>query len=548
MQHVSHDSEAERELADPADHLHECDLPCVNDAEGDQDAWDKCHEGADGHSDAGSCHERRGDNSVDISGPWREPAPPWHKAGRGARFGADDREPPSRAKSPSDDPRHESVNSDIEDEGSDDGDETEERSDSEASEHPEDHDDKEDAGTCCVLMLFSCGVFGVSCSADHKVKGTVVRAIPTSSDDFGDLKDDHRWQVMLGVMRDEVVDAVLMTPPTETFMDQDAEFNEGLRDATGSGWFGRPGIGKKCIDDIKGENLLWYRSAEAAKAMEKLGRRWAILGLRHGEVTPLAMTCYTELLDIKTVGRADIRIGGLSFILVYGGWQYRQEAYNDMEDLYVNIVRGMSTSRLENNDLPRRGDEPEPLARRRMPGWRQQLNWVDRVKPQPWDKEEEPVHIGGLRDIRLSLDKVPIMRQQGAKIGRELEALFERQPETLRALLEAVKTRSEDVKWLEPHVQNIVDVVSEVIGCANVSRGVEQGLHCEVRPYFIKALREYTGDPDSEVEKWFVDGAPLGIEEQPVDCNIFPKYPDDGLTEDPANLASEELQGKTQLR
>ena len=89
-----------------------------------------------------------------------------------------------------------------------------------------------------------------------------------------------------------------------------------------------------------------------------------------------------------------------------------------MEDLYVSIVTGMSTSRLEDGDLPRRSDEPEPLARRRMPGWRQQLNWVDRVKPQPWDGEAEPDYIGGLRDIRLSLDKVPIMRQQGAKIGR----------------------------------------------------------------------------------------------------------------------------------
>ena len=124
MQHVSHDSEAERELAVPANRLHECDLPCGNDAECDQAVWDKCHEGADGHFDAGSCHERHSDNDVESNGPWREPVPPWHKARRDVQFDADAPGLPDHAESSDDDPKHDDVSSNTEDEESDDGAET----------------------------------------------------------------------------------------------------------------------------------------------------------------------------------------------------------------------------------------------------------------------------------------------------------------------------------------------------------------------------------------------------------------------------------------
>ena len=121
----------------------------------------------------------------------------------------------------------------------------------ESAESSDDHvEHPVDAGTCRVLIL-PCRIFAVSCSADHIAKGAVVRAVPTSSEEQGDLKYDHRWSVMQEVMRNEVLDAVLMTTPTDTVTDEDAEYNEGLRDVDGPGWFGRRGISKSAVEEIK---------------------------------------------------------------------------------------------------------------------------------------------------------------------------------------------------------------------------------------------------------------------------------------------------------
>ena len=39
---------------------------------------------------------------------------------------------------------------------------------------------------------------------------------------------------------------------------------------------------------------------------------------------------------------------------------------------------------------------------------------------------------------------------------------------------------------------------------------------------FLKVWRAHAGDPDDQPEVWFKDGAPAGIEEQPLESGVFP--------------------------
>ena len=86
--------------------------------------------------------------------------------------------------------------------------------------------------------------------------------------------------------------------------------------------------------------------------------------------------------------------------------------------------------------------------------------------------------------------------------------------------------------------------VASVVGCKDLRRGVEQNLDCEVRPQLIASWREYTGDPDDQVESWFVDGSPLGIKQVPAPRGIFPEYADKDPAADFTTLASELIDGK----
>ena len=81
----------------------------------------------------------------------------------------------------------------------------------------------------------------------------------------------------------------------------------------------------------------------------------------------------------------------------------------------------------------------------------------------------------------------------------------------MKHILSAIKDKIEDLTVLDKAVSEIVACVVEATQCADSRRGVEMGLHCEIRPELIASLRRFVHDPDDEVESWLVDGSPLGI-------------------------------------
>ena len=74
------------------------------------------------------------------------------------------------------------------------------------------------------------------------MKGALVKAVPKSSIDYGDLIDDHAWSVLLEVMRNEITDVVFFTPAASTYRCEATDHIPALRALDGQGWFGLPGI------------------------------------------------------------------------------------------------------------------------------------------------------------------------------------------------------------------------------------------------------------------------------------------------------------------
>lgn len=63
------------------------------------------------------------------------------------------------------------------------------------------------------------------------------------------------------------------------------------------------------------------------------------------------------------------------------------------------------------------------------------------------------------------------------------------------------------------------------------------GISTALRPGLLRAWRQFSKDPDDQVEEWLYHGGPCGILRMPADCGIFPTNPDDpGEIQDPSTL------------
>ena len=85
-----------------------------------------------------------------------------------------------------------------------------------------------------------------------------------ASEEHGDLTDDHAWGVMRGVMKDAVTDAVLFTPGTLTFRDQDSDITPAMRGHEGSDLHGLATAPDWANTMMQHEDLQWIRTVKAA--------------------------------------------------------------------------------------------------------------------------------------------------------------------------------------------------------------------------------------------------------------------------------------------
>ena len=349
------------------------------------------------------------------------------------------------------------------------------------------------------------------------------------------------WTVMLQTMADPVVSGVMFTPPASTYLNVATPCLPALR-GEGQSWFGVPELPADIRATLRDEDLIWLRTGEALGSLTRQGKPWTVVFERLSSTSP------TDLLTVKEAMRADgvefneVKIRAMTVGVISWGWSYTRKEYEDLEAMYLHITSTMFAHAPKHDEqIPThtpRDDCKEARA------WKGRLRWEARLKPQSWDDEQEARHIGGLRDVALSLDKLPAVRERGLVVGRALEKLYRDEPWVLSSILDAVRNKIEDCADLEATGLRIAECIAEVVSCDDLRRGGEQGLHCEVRPQFIGSWRKYAGDPDDQVESWFSDGSPLGIVATPEARNIFPEYANRDAAADPATLASELMDGR----
>ena len=125
---------------------------------------------------------------------------------------------------------------------------------------------------------------------------------------------------------------------------------------------------------------------------------------------------------------------------------------------------------------------------RKAAAWRGKLLWRDRLKPQSHDDEAIATHIVGLRNVGMSLDMIPGVRDKGSVIGAALIDLFTHKPYILTAILSAVKNNIEDASSFVEPVSNIIACIAKITGCVDVRRGLEKRSSLRIKTRFHSIL------------------------------------------------------------
>ena len=112
----------------------------------------------------------------------------------------------------------------------------------------------------------------------------------------------------------------------------------------------------------------------------------------------------------------NVAIRYMTVAIVTRGWCFIPKVYDDLEELSVHIAAGIVKYASDDPQLVHPMPRSPRNDRREAKAWTGRLQWDTRLKPQAWDDEPEPQHIGGLRDVALSLDKLPGVRQHGGSL------------------------------------------------------------------------------------------------------------------------------------
>ena len=156
-----------------------------------------------------------------------------------------------------------------------------------------------------VIHMFASDLFSLGCAGLDRDDGVLIQAAPRFTQARGDLMDDHTWSVMVKAMHDNIVSAVLFTPPSSTYVDKPTACLPALR--TCQDWFGVAGLPTDIRASLRDEDLAWLRTGEAVASLNKQGKPWTVAFEKHGDVSPL------DLLTVKgsrAGGRCGIPHGG----------------------------------------------------------------------------------------------------------------------------------------------------------------------------------------------------------------------------------------------
>ena len=186
----------------------------------------------------------------------------------------------------------------------------------------DDHGDRVHSQARTVLHLFATGLFSFSCSTLPRDDGIIVEAIAGKSEQYGDLMDDYSWGVMAEVLLSDVIDAVLITPPSGTYTSQATTVLPALRADSGQEWFGCRGLPNGLSSALRDEDLVWLRVAETLLSLTKQGRVWTVAFEVLSDVMPTQLLGMTEAPEDDDVERQLVNIRCITIMCITSGWTY----------------------------------------------------------------------------------------------------------------------------------------------------------------------------------------------------------------------------------
>ena len=134
-----------------------------------------------------------------------------------------------------------------------------------------------------IVLMYSDGLFGISCVNEVDVTGLCLAAVPTAPEAYGDLNGQYTWDVLRKALSDPVVDGVLWTPSAGTYRDVATSVRPALRGCQGHAIYGLPALSAQDKASLRSEDLHWHRTDEETTRLVKREKPWDILYQRLGD-------------------------------------------------------------------------------------------------------------------------------------------------------------------------------------------------------------------------------------------------------------------------
>ena len=137
------------------------------------------------------------------------------------------------------------------------------------------------------------------------------------------------------------------------------------------------------------------------------------------------------------------------------------------------------------------------------------------------DLPQNLAFVGGMRNPARAVESLPTVQSIGQRIHQRWEDFVMEYPEVLKT---AESYGTAKCKVEVRAVEAWAETLKEMFGPPETKRKERDPMdyHTPMDTELVSSWVEASGDPETEVPKWLVEGAPLGIEPPIVKCGIFP--------------------------
>ena len=184
---------------------------------------------------------------------------------------------------------------------------------------------------------------------------------------------------------------------------------------------------------------------------------------------------------------------------------------------------------------PRQPSNAELLQRSGTVEQPYKLSGPDREYAKDIRRKENEEALGGMRDPRLSIQKLPEAYTVGRKLRKVLERFLDQEPGTIDIVKRALN--KEPIEFPKHHLRRLRRAISKALGNHTASDDKQDGIYGRIIRDWCRAV----GDPDEVIATWLYLGAPIGIINPVEHTGVFPQVLHPDITLLPSDISSSPL-------